>query len=82
MGLAFEHWCSTDLVATDLAVFIDVPYRGGLLSARLVRRFIAWLHETGAVLKTAGVSTGVHTEQTARLYEALGMRRFGVLLEA
>lgn len=81
MGIAFEHWCSTDLVATDMAIFVDEQHRGGILAARLVRRFITWMDDTGAVLKTAGVSTGVHADQTALLYERLGMRRFGVLLE-
>lgn len=82
MGMAFQHWCSTDNVATDLAVFVEPSHRGGALSVRLVKHFIEWLHSTGAAQKIAGVSTGIHTEQTARLYERLGMRRFGVMLEA
>lgn len=80
-GIAFEHWCSTDVVVSDLALFVEPPYRGTLLAARLVKRFQAWAKDAGAKLVTVGVSTEVQVEQTARLYEMLGFRRFGVLME-
>jgi GNAT superfamily N-acetyltransferase len=77
-----EHWCSTDLVATDLALFVEAEFRGSMLAARLIVAYLRWARDIGAKLITAGVSTGVHVEQTAQLYERLGMRRLGVLLEA
>lgn len=82
MAVAFEHWCSTDLVATELALFVDEDQRGSISAARLIKAYRRWAAETGAVHIAAGVSTGIRTEQTARLYEAAGFTRFGVLLEA
>lgn len=82
VGLATQHWCSTDIVASELALYVEPEFRGSLLAARLIRRYITWARNLGAKLVVAGISTGVHTEETARLYEAVGMRRFGVLLEA
>lgn len=82
MGLAMQHWCSDDIVATELALYVEPECRGSLLAARLIRRYLSWAGALGAKIITAGVSTGVNVEQTARLYEAMGMKRFGVLLEA
>lgn len=76
------HWCSTDLVATDLALYVVPEARGGMAPARLVHRYLQWAHDRGAKLVQIGVTTGVHTEETARLLEALGLRRCGVILEA
>lgn len=82
VALAVEHWCSTDMVATDLALYVEPEFRGSMLAARLIGRYKAWANERGAKITTAGISTGVNVEQTARLYEAMGFKRFGVLLES
>lgn len=81
VGLAVEHWCSTDLVATDLALYVKPEFRGSMLAARLIARYKSWAHALGAKIISVGISTGVNVEQTARLYEAMGFKRFGVLLE-
>lgn len=81
VGLIYEHWCSTDAVSTDLALYVEPAYRGSMLAARLINRYKQWAKVNGAVLLQVGVSTGVETEQTARLYEAMGFKRFGVILE-
>ena len=82
LALAYQHWCSSDIVASELALYVEPEHRGTLMAARLIKRYRQWAAEVGAKHITAGVSTGVHVEETARLYEAMGMRRFGVLLEA
>jgi GNAT superfamily N-acetyltransferase len=82
VALATQHWCSRDIVASEMALFVEPEFRGSMLGARLIRRYVTWARALGARLVTAGISTGVHVEETARLYEAVGMRRFGVLLEA
>lgn len=81
-AMLLPHWCSDDLVATDLALFIAPEARGGLLPARLLSRYVRWARARGAVLIQAGVTTGVETETTARLYERTGLTRCGVILEA
>lgn len=82
VAMATQHWCSRDVVASEMALYVEPEFRGTLLAARLIRRYVTWARDRGARLVTAGISTGVHVEETARLYEAVGMRRFGVLLEA
>lgn len=82
VALIVEHWMSADLVATDLALYVEPPHRGSGIAAELVERYKQWAKFHGAVLTQAGVSTGIYTEQTARLYEAMGFKRCGVLLEA
>lgn len=82
VAMASPHWASDDLVATDLALFIDPTRRGSLAPVRLVNRYRWWASEIGAVITQVGVTTGVHTEQTATLLERLGLKRCGILLEA
>lgn len=76
------HWCSNDLIATDLALFIEKTARGSLAPMRLLHRYRRWAVERGAVLIQIGVSSGIDTETTAHLYEQLGFSRCGVILEA
>lgn len=80
-GLLTEHWASPSLVAYDLGLFIEPAHRGGTSAARLVRAFVRWARENGAQLITLGISTGVHAEETAKLYEAIGGRRIGSLFD-
>lgn len=81
-GMVTQHWASDDLVANELALFVAPEYRGGLLAVRLLTRYLQWAAERGAVIIQAGVTTGVDTETTARLYERMGLKRCGVILEA
>jgi GNAT superfamily N-acetyltransferase len=78
---AWQHWASTDLIASDLALFIEPASRGSLAPVRLVKRYREWAVERGAVIRQMGVTTGVHTETTALLLEQLGMKRCGMILE-
>ena len=81
VGVLVPHWCSSDIIATDLAIYVEPEFRGTIIGPRLITRFKQWGLESGANSVQAGVSTGIHTEQTARLYAALGARQFGVLME-
>lgn len=80
-ALASPHWCSDDVVAMDLGLFMAPAHRGGAAAARLVKRYHRWAREAGATLIQQGVTTGVHTDQTVQLLERLGMTRCGVILE-
>lgn len=72
VGILLPHWCSDDLTFNDLAVFVVPEHRGGTSAMRLVRAMVTWARTMGAALITLGVSTGVHAEQTGKLFEALG----------
>lgn len=82
-AMAAKHWASDDLVATDLALFIDPAHRGSLAPVRLLNRYRWWAqHEVKAVITQVGITTGVQTENTAQLYERMGFKRCGAILEA
>lgn len=78
LGLCTEHWFSREKVASDLALFITPGRRGGALAARLVAGFTAWAREMGARQVRMGVTTGVHPEATARLFECCGLTHDGL----
>lgn len=82
VGLVCEHWMSNDRVAQDLALYVAPEHRGSGAADLLVNGFRQWAAGQGAVITQGGVSTGVGTEATARLYERLGWTRCGIILEA
>lgn len=81
VGGAAEHWACDGLVAFDLALYIDPAHRGGTSAARLLCGYRSWCEQIGAVMATAGISTQVHAEQSARLYRGLGFREVGPLFD-
>lgn len=80
-GAIFPHWASDDRVASDLALFMREEYRGGMSIPRLVGEFKRWAWKRDVYIVQVGVTTGVQTEKTAQLYERLGLKRCGVILE-
>lgn len=80
-GIAMPHWCSDDEVACDLALFVEPGRRGGMAAVRLIKAFVAWAENRSAKQINLGISTGVHTEETAQLYRAIGLKQFGYLFE-
>lgn len=80
-GYVAEHWYSTDKAAQDLALFVRPDRRGGIAAARMVKAFIAWAKERGALQIVLGISTGVRVEETAALYRSIGLKQFGYLYE-
>lgn len=82
LALAIPHWFSDDLVACDMALFIDPAHRGGMAAVRLLNAYAQWARDSGATLVHFGVTTGVHNESTMALCERLGWRQVGALMEA
>lgn len=75
VGLVTEHFFSDVRIGTDLALYIAPEHRGGRHVVALVKAFEARAVELGASEIELGVSTGVHADRTAALYEALGYKR-------
>jgi hypothetical protein len=48
---------------------------------QLIEAYKQWVRDIGAKRGTAGVTTGLQTEQTAALYERAGGRRLGVIFD-
>lgn len=76
------HWFSTDMMACDLALFVRPDKRGGLAAPRLVKEYVAWARERGAVITQFGISTGVHVASTGALLERIGFKPAGFLYDA
>ncbi len=76
-----EHFCSTAKVAGEYALYVDRDSRGTRAAPYLLRAYKAWAESRGAVLVSAGITTGVHTDVTAKLYSALGFKQVGVVFE-
>lgn len=81
LGMVVPHWCSDDLVACDLALFMAPEHRGGMAAVRLLNAYRVWAERSGAVLKQIGATTGVNNEAAAQLFERLGWVRSGIILE-
>ena len=80
-GYVVEHYFARTKVASDFGLFIEPASRGGMTAPRLLKAYIEWAKEQGAVMIQAGITTGVHVEQTTRLYEKLGFRNNGQIFE-
>lgn len=81
LGFIDEHFFSRETVATDLALFIEPSRRGGVAAARLLKAYVVWATEQGAAQITVGITTGVHVEQTARLFQGCGFAPVGQMFE-
>jgi len=80
-GMAAAHWCSDDIVAQEVSLFMDPGARGSMAAVRLICALTAWGEIKGAEWLQAGTSTGLDPERTAGLYERLGFSRCAIGLE-
>lgn len=78
-GYSMAHWASDDKIASDFGLFILPEHRGGITAIKLLRAFKSWAESTGAKLTHIGITTGVNTEETAGLYQAVGCKKIGYL---
>ena len=78
-GSIGEFWFSREKIAGDFALFIKPEHRQGMIAVKLILAFQSWAKQLGAKRIQMGVTTGVHAEQTGRLYQSLGMRYAGLL---
>jgi GNAT superfamily N-acetyltransferase len=74
-----DFWFSNDSHAFDYGLFILPEHRGGSAAIRLLSAFESWAKDMGAKWCDIGITTGVHVEQTARMYEKLGYDKSGLL---
>ncbi len=80
-GGVAPNWFNDELQGFELAVFLAPEARHGLTAMRLVRAFFIWCQARGARRVRMGITTGVHTDSTARFYRALGMQDAGVFFD-
>lgn len=80
-GWCAPHFFSDARVASDFGLYLDPEHRRSGLAAALLRGFVVWAHERGAVLVDAGVTTGTRLDATTRLYRSLGFEPVGTVFE-
>ncbi|MFT3771540.1 MAG: GNAT family N-acetyltransferase [Minicystis sp.] len=68
-----------ELVAQDTFFFVERPYRGLGVGARLVDAFRTWARARGARALWLTISSGICDDVVARRYEAMGLTRAGYL---
>lgn len=78
-GAIATHWFSDETLAFDYSLFVDPKSRHGITAAKLVAAFEEWARLRGARMVSMGITTGLHVEQTARFYRALGFEDAGLL---
>lgn len=77
VGYISSYYFGKDLVALDCLLYVDQSKRGGLAAVRLIKEFEKWAFANGAKEIRPASSTGVKTEETRKLYEALGYDTIG-----
>lgn len=80
-GFVAEHFFSSARYASDIVLYVTPEYRGGTTAVRFIHIFERWAAKSGAAECVPGVSTEVHAERTEQLYERLGYKRSGVIMQ-
>lgn len=68
---------SPALVAMDQIVYVRPEYRGSRHGLKLIARYQEWAEEQGAIETRLSIASGVHEDQTGRLYQKLGFEYLG-----
>jgi GNAT superfamily N-acetyltransferase len=80
IGTVYQPYFTTDLVASDLALFIDDDYRGGADAVRLVKAFDDWaLVQPGVKQIRPGSTIGGDTSLVSKLYKHEGYQVAGAV---
>lgn len=81
LAMATPHYFSRDLVACDLALFIDSQRRGGMAAARLIGAYADWARSVGAAKTLLAIMAGINSDVLEALCLRLGGRRAGLVME-
>lgn len=76
-GVISEYYFNTQKMACEYWLYVKPEFRGKLIAERLIKAYVAWAKRSDVKEIQLGVSTGVHPEETSRLYEKLGFNRIG-----
>ena len=77
LGMLGEHWFGHSTLACDLALYVLPDERGTLAAPSLIKAFVRWAKSVGADDVQLAISTDVHANRTARLFEGFGFRSVG-----
>lgn len=72
-----EYEFGHDLISDDIIVYVAPEHRGSTAFLRLIRGYVVWAREHGAVMVFLSQSTGYKVDQIADMYDRLGFERIG-----
>ena len=72
IGFVSNPWYSKRVEAMEQLLYVDPAVRGGTTAVRLIKEFEEVCRQRGAVVLSAGASTGIHEDRTVKLYERMG----------
>jgi len=78
-GFIYKHFFGSDKCAADLLFYVDPLFRGGTTGPRLLKRLEVWAKDSGAKDLVLGISSSIHADRTAQLYEKLGFPQIGTM---
>ena len=65
-------YAGKNIIANDIAFFVDPEFQGANTAWRLIRAYEKWAKQAGATHIELGVSSGINTERTLSMYSFLG----------
>ncbi|HWU35464.1 MAG TPA: GNAT family N-acetyltransferase [Methylovorus sp.] len=81
LGVVFDHWFSTAKVAMDYCIYVLPEHRRGRSGAMLIKAYVEWAKLQGAEVIQMGISSGIKQDRTLKLYQKLGGRVVGSLVD-
>ena len=70
-------WFTSDVIASEDLFFVRKDFRGSPCAFRLMKAFLAWAEDRGAVHVRAGIATGDPGSNADRLYLHFGFHKVG-----
>lgn len=67
------------MVASDYLFYIVPERRGTMLGVRLIKAYKSWAESLACVEARLSIASGIHEEQTGKLYQRLGFSSFGTV---
>lgn len=75
-----QDWYAPTWTVYEQLVYVLPDYRGSPVALRLIRSMELWATEIGAKIRL-GVTTGINQERSVEMYERLGYKHLGTLLQ-
>lgn len=82
LAMVSAHWMSSDLVASDLALYVQPNCRRHGVARDMIAAYVAWSIKSGAALILAATSVGGKIDATEQLYVGEGFTKCGLIFEA
>lgn len=79
VGFRAEHFFSDSTYASDLALYVDPPFRGSSAAVRLMATFEGWARHHGCAELRIGAAAQINPAVADKLFKGLGFQPGGAL---